>query len=385
MNYSQVWSRLAGLFTAARPRQEGGLPSLDGARGLAVVMVLLDHAGDEGMRLFAGADMNRMGKYGVYLFFVLSAFLLTYPFLNRTTEELRDGRTWANYFLRRFLRIFPLYAVVLVFFAVTDYFTWPEARDHLLLRDGQSHFWTIPVEFKFYFALPFLALALAFLSRKAWVAAIGTGLALWAVLEWGLFPLEAAWSLDKDILLSRTIQPFLLGSVAGAIYWLFCRYPLPPRARPWLEGVAVICLLAMLLRVPSVYEIVMRSPKNVEGFKNDERFCGVVWSIFLVAHLHGTGFVRRLLSWGPLCYLGIISYSAYLWHRGVLRYVEDLRLSSLTQLLVTVAILIPVATVTYLLIERPLSKVRLPPKPRPPRAKQERDIGLVAAVPGAVS
>jgi peptidoglycan/LPS O-acetylase OafA/YrhL len=45
-------------------------------RGLAVLLVLLDHASDN-KRLLPGADLNRLGKYVVYLFFVLSAFLLT--------------------------------------------------------------------------------------------------------------------------------------------------------------------------------------------------------------------------------------------------------------------------------------------------------------------
>src|SRR3954447_733875 len=89
-------------------------PALDGLRGLAVLLVLLDHASDAELRLFPGANMNRAGKYGVYLFFVLSAFLLTHLLLLTPAEKLARFRTWFTYFVRRFLRIFPLYALVLL-------------------------------------------------------------------------------------------------------------------------------------------------------------------------------------------------------------------------------------------------------------------------------
>src|SRR5688572_16224746 len=92
------------------PLDEGKrLPALDGLRGLAVLLVLLDHASDAELYMFPGAVMNRAGKYGVYLFFVLSAFLLAHLLLIRPPQELTQPRTWINYFIRRFLRIFPLY------------------------------------------------------------------------------------------------------------------------------------------------------------------------------------------------------------------------------------------------------------------------------------
>ena len=331
-------------------------------------MVVLDHAGDEGMRLFEGADVNRVGRYGVYLFFVLSAFLLTFPFLSRSAEELRSPLTWANYFLRRFLRIFPLYAVVLVFFTLTGELDWSQLRDHLLLREGRWHFWTIPVEFKFYFVLPVVALVFVFLSRKAWVSAIATGAVLGLGLEWVLFPIEEAWSLERGLRLGRTIETFLLGSAAGAIYWCLIRRPAPRRLKPWFEAVSILCLVTMLLRVPAIYEVVIPNAGNVKSFDDDHIFCGIVWSLFLVSYLNGTGMIRGALEWAPLCYLGLISYSAYLWHRGVLKFVDDLHVPPIAQLFISLALVIAVATVTYLLIERPSSRIRLTPKRHPVRS-----------------
>lgn len=353
------------MLAPSQHSQEGAIRSLDGVRGLAVLMVLLDHAGDEGMYLFTGADVNRVGKYGVYLFFVLSAFLLTYPFLGRTCQELREPRLWGNYFLRRVLRIFPLYVVVLLFFTLSGRLDWGQFGDHLLLRDGRWHLWTVPVEFKFYFALPFVALAFAFALRKQWRVAILTALALWMALEWAFFPLEELWSIEGDIRLKRSIETFLMGSLASVIYWLTMRRPPGLHFRPWLEAIAAVCIVAIFLRIPAVYQFVVPGAGDVKGFDDDHVFCGFVWSLFLVCYLNGTGLIRRALEWAPFCYLGLVSYSAYLWHRPVLQRVDDLPISSLAQLFLSLAVVVAIATVTYLLIERPLSRIRLAPK-RPP-------------------
>jgi peptidoglycan/LPS O-acetylase OafA/YrhL len=139
---------------------------LDGLRGIAVLFVLLDHASDSEMQLFPGANLNRLGKYGVYLFFVLSAFLLTFQFYAKPREELVAGRTWRDYAFRRFLRIFPLYTVVLLAMIAMEKLSFTDLWTHLLLQDGKRVFWTIAVEVKFYMLLPLLVLALFWAGRK---------------------------------------------------------------------------------------------------------------------------------------------------------------------------------------------------------------------------
>src|SRR4051794_1290022 len=106
-------------------------PALDGLRGLAVLLVLLDHATDAELRLFPAANMNRAGKYGVYLFFVLSAFLLAHLSLCQPDAQLLRARTWCNYAVRRFLRIFPLYAIVLVTLVVLHKLKFHDVKTHL--------------------------------------------------------------------------------------------------------------------------------------------------------------------------------------------------------------------------------------------------------------
>lgn len=58
----KVWNVVRRLLVPSRQHEEGGIRALDGVRGMAVMMVLLDHASDERLRIFTAADLNRLGK-----------------------------------------------------------------------------------------------------------------------------------------------------------------------------------------------------------------------------------------------------------------------------------------------------------------------------------
>ncbi len=101
-----------------RPKLAGHMPALDGIRGLAVLMVLVFHFVGQMLptnwveRAIVG--VTKYGSFGVDLFFVLSGFLIT-----GILYEARDKpHYFRNFYMRRVLRIFPLYygVLVLVFF-----------------------------------------------------------------------------------------------------------------------------------------------------------------------------------------------------------------------------------------------------------------------------
>lgn len=343
------------------------IPALDGVRGFAVLLVLLDHASDSGLRFFPAADFNHAGKYGVFLFFALSAFLLTYPFFLRDPKDILQPRVWANYLLRRFLRIFPLFAIVLIVHAWRrDGFSTTEIWNHLLLREGKGHFWTIPVEFKYYFVLPFLVFAAGWVWRvKGWIlGAIACALFYFVFLEYAVFPIDAAWAIGDDVLLYKGIHVFLAGSLAGIVHaWIVRRQFERPWLKPSCEAIALVSLLLMLLLIPAVYNAVLNPGRDVKKVKDMVEVSAVAWPLFLVGLLHGLGWLRRIFSSAALRYLGLISYSAYLWHRIVLGKLDDENpLPQWVRLLAFILSVVVVASISYWVIERPLMRIRLGPR-----------------------
>jgi peptidoglycan/LPS O-acetylase OafA/YrhL len=332
------------------------MPALDGIRGVAVLLVLLDHASDQEMRLMSGADLNRLGKYGVYLFFVLSAFLLTYQFYVRSGEELLQHRTWVNYAARRILRIFPVYSVVLLAMIAMHKLKPGDFWTHMLLRDGRRVYWTIPVEVKFYLLLPIIALALFWAGRKHWRWGLaGSGVALIACCC--LLQVEQLWALHENVLLAPNLPPFLFGIAGAIVYGRLRASPMAPVSQRWFEIAAIVAAVAVLLRLPVFFNL-LRPHNPISKWAYDEVICGALWSIFVVGTLLGTGSLARFLERAPLRYLGLISFSAYLWHFKFVSDVDDLPVPSFVRLLAFLAIVIAVASVSYFLLERPFLRIR---------------------------
>lgn len=355
--------RIGSLYLG-RPRSRlHHTDALDGLRGLAVLIVIGSHLSNSG--LLPQPGLAGTGKAGVYLFFVLSAYLLARMLLERTPRQLSSVRLWADYLFRRVLRIWPLYLVVLLsaWCLTTQGVPWHYRIDsaalvqHLLLREGYSVLWSIPVEFFFYFWLPPLVLAMAWLGARApawlqagfWLALVGLAIRSWppasaAVNDVRLGPylpvflcgVGAAW-LDRG-LQGRTVPPAVWG-LAGALGALGC-----------------------VVMVPSVWALL--SGQSFDRGVSHTWFLahGLCWSLVLLAALHGPAWPRRLLASWPLRLVGVVSFSAYLWHMPVLEAVKRLagEGAGTGAAAAVLAGTMAVSMLSFLLLERPWRELHLP-------------------------
>jgi len=147
----------------------------------------------------AGRQLAGTGKVGVWLFFVLSAVLLTKKFQNTGfgIESI------IGYALGRFLRIIPLFVIAILVHKTFDSIglvTWTDVIAALTFQKGYAHLWTVPVEFKFYIWLPIFAVGFIAARNRSFSAAcmlllvlIGGEQLLWPYWQTPINSLGTGW------------------------------------------------------------------------------------------------------------------------------------------------------------------------------------------------
>lgn len=290
---------------------------IDGLRGVAVLAVVLFHAGVHNIAFASTvpafiALFLRQGCHGVDLFFVLSGFCLAYPTLATVHSRTRADFSICSYSARRLIRIIPpYYAAIALFSAIglaltTLHVPLPDflPRDALsaaaiakqmLFLDAKGQFvdasfWTLAIEFRWYFIFPVLLLVFV-RSPKAFAA-----LALIVFLSGS----TRIYSFDLFFL-----PLFMLGIVAAVIY--VKRHTIARWALPAL-------VLSLVLAVLSTHD-------SGWYFYDKGPFWGIA-AFWLVVLAGASVRVRRLLSYKWIVSVGSASYGVYLVHEPVVAFVE---------------------------------------------------------------
>ncbi|OAA23284.1 putative acyltransferase [Frankia sp. EI5c] len=375
---------------AAESSQPVVFPAFDGLRAIAAMLVLFVHvAFYSGLTTgSAGGDYVARGEIGVEVFFLISGFLLYRPFaaahLGGRTAPVASG-----FYIRRLLRIFPLYwlALAVALNVIPDErmgvhgltgllqtgFLMQGYRQETAIQ-GLTQAWTLNIEFAFYIWLPMYAWLLvrrrqrrsARAQLRIELAALFVIFAASRVLHYALIGSDIWWADGWTVWLPVWWDLFAMGmllAVLSAWYVQNGRTPVWARWR-WFGG-ACWLVAAFFYWVASTQLDLPRSPLFVPDRSQDmgrHLVYGLFAFFLILPAVFGRprqGLVRRFLACRPMAYLGLISYGIYLWHTTVIDVVvehsgsEPGTFDFLPFFLTVAAVTCAVSTVTYFLVERP--------------------------------
>ncbi|WP_431898004.1 acyltransferase family protein [Micromonospora haikouensis] len=337
---------------------------IEGLRALAVVMVLVGHA---------GRDLVPGGFAGVDVFFVISGFLITGLLV---AELERTGRiSLPGFYARRAKRLLPAAAVVLVASLLLTWLLLPRTRwadtawdvvasaayglnwrlavqatDYWAADAAPSivqHFWSLGVEEQFYLGWPLLLLGLAVLGgrRRLRRGALMAGFALVALpsFAWSVHASQTDPGPAYFVTTTRLWELALGGAVAIAGTRVH-RLPRPLAAVIAWAGLATVAASALLV-----------DPDR--AFPGYQALLPTVGTAAVIAGAQAAGRFgpAGALGWRPIRAVGALSYSLYLWHWPLLIAAEARfgELSTQAALGVVALSAVP-AGLTYRFVENPI-------------------------------
>jgi peptidoglycan/LPS O-acetylase OafA/YrhL len=408
--HGRVWERWrAWLWPLEGGR--GSIPALDGLRAVAALSVLVYHATSTAgaKTVIAGHDLTWMYFYtesGVDLFFTLSGFLLFLPY----ARAILDGKTGPNawkFYRRRALRILPAYYVCLGLVALAETLAGagPSAGNiaaHLVFlhdiwpafnRTISGPFWTLAVEWQFYLVLPWIALLIGRMSggsaRRLALGPVGLIVVALGIREgaaqveahWAALP--AGWAPGVDWALriligsqGKYLEIFGVGMLCAVAYVVAVERGGMSAQWAWRAGAALLALslVIYLAFAPLVFERrneilaqwYLRLYPADAAMMLGPLTLGLGYGALLLGILLGPGLARSFFAWAPLRFIGLISYSLYLWHETVINVVyprlphtaQPSPLNGVVALAVGFGVAIPLAYLSYQLIERPFLRLR---------------------------
>jgi peptidoglycan/LPS O-acetylase OafA/YrhL len=303
---------------------ERRVKGLDGLRALAVMLVFLSHK--------AHVEAIDAGKIGVWLFFLISGYLIMGELhRNRVRIEQRTARRDAVlyvFFVKRALRIFPVYYLLLIALTIAHALFYQRDVDlglawHYvflsnfwigIVHDGWpgsvSHFWSLAVEQQFYLIAPF-ALLFTRASRHLAIcmvmicAAAAAHLALYA--SGAIEPLVYAFSPWN----------FALLALGGALAIGGARVPMKGRLQAGVWCVLALASLAACALARADCETCEAAQRAILPGLLDIGLALSLGAVLLWLVRRQDSVLVALLEARPLAYLGTISYGFYLFHNLV--------------------------------------------------------------------
>jgi peptidoglycan/LPS O-acetylase OafA/YrhL len=360
---------------------KGNIHVLDGIRAIACLSVVMFHINlitTNDIPLWVPRATPSLisalafsGDTGITLFFILSGFLLFLPYARVLLFDEERWPSMRQFYVRRILRILPVYylsLILMVFIFHPQYLKIDHLHQWLLFltmfmdssattyKQINGPFWTLAVEWQFYLLLPWIALAMGWLLKHSilkkrfltLVLCLGI-LALWGIgtrflgiyvtnhpqaniiLPHAIMRLILPFIYGPPIpgLHGKFLEDFAVGMFISSLFVMAQRLPqehrfhsIMEKISPWLflSAVSLFIIMAMWklnTGQPHVWGGIfdgLDGAYNVVG-----EFCfALSYGLFVTSIIFGYAWLRRPFAWKPLRWIGVLSYSIYMWHLIIL-------------------------------------------------------------------
>lgn len=290
-------------------------PALEGMRGVAISLVVLYHC-------FSFTGLFRFGWIGVDMFFVLSGFLITRILLNTVNAP----NYLQNFYVRRILRIFPLYYAVLVilffvlpvlvnapynflYYLSNQHYFWLYIQNWLLIvNPGDkllNHFWSLALEEQYYLVWPLIVLFIKD-KKKIAVSLVVTLIILniFRIFLWQLhipgFPYTSLFKFTR-------IDGLCVGSLLATLYT-------SGAGLNKKRNITVFFLIIVLFNI-SIF-LIKRYINPATPYYSSAGYTTIAFfsALLVIQCLVPDSIVYKIFAFPILKFLGRISYGLYIFH-----------------------------------------------------------------------
>jgi len=334
------------------------IPEIDALRFFAIIPVMLVHF--SGALLTYNADFDRQiidqenifrhalihGNNGLYLFFAISGFILTLPFIKKEVKDMH----FKNYYLRRLVRIEPPYLIAISLFFIVhivlaekslaflfEHYIASFFYVHMMIYEARPYILpvstSLEIEIQFYLLMPLLLILLKKIDSKIWRGAIYSLLFACSFLV-NLFPFHE---------LNDFTRYFVAGIVAADIY----KHEVFNRNKLWD--------LVFLITLPMFFIVNESLVKSFLLF-------------FVLTSSLQTVYLKRFLTGQWITIIGGMCYSLYLLHYPLyhlfmrlftnkLTLFESFEANYLFQAAIFIPLSIAMISLYFILVEKPFMEI----------------------------
>jgi peptidoglycan/LPS O-acetylase OafA/YrhL len=303
-------------------------PEIDGLRALAILPVIFFHAG---FSFFKG------GFVGVDIFFVISGYLITSIILN---EKASNNFSLANFYERRARRILPALLLVMLisipfaWWLLMPYDMWSFCKSlgyalasiaNILFNKENGYFaassllkpfihsWSLGVEEQYYWLFP-LILIFIWKYIKPFIFWIFLVIAI-ASLLYSQYLLSFKNSDAAFYLLPSRIWELLFGALIAAYIFNHKDFHLKNKSPLFFSFISFLGLLLIIFSIIFLDETI--------AFPGFNALLPTIGTSLIILYASPKNFAGKWLAKKPLVFIGLISYSAYLWHQPLLAFTRS--------------------------------------------------------------